>query len=140
MPIFPRIDGPCPYKDRLSAIMDGDFCRMCQRTVHDLTAMDDHERASFLATCETKVCVSYRVSRAALGVAAVAAAAVALPAAAQDAPPVVPLAATEEIYIVVGGIDKAKHSARGEQSIDAAIPDLPVIVETAAATVPAVKS
>jgi hypothetical protein len=58
MASFPRIQGPCPYLDRLDAVIDDGFCRMCRRDVHDLTAMDERERADFVANCGD-VCVSY---------------------------------------------------------------------------------
>ena len=75
MPIFPRIQSPCPYKSNLAAVMDGDLCRTCNRNVFDLTAMDDGERLAFLAGCEEEVCVSYRIPvRAAFTAAALAAA------------------------------------------------------------------
>ncbi|MBO9713151.1 hypothetical protein [Sphingomonas sp.] len=84
--MFPPIDRPCPYVDRLDSVMDGDFCRMCRRTVFDLTAMDEAERRAFLAGCasDDEVCVRYL--RPALAAAALAASVAALPAAAQQAP------------------------------------------------------
>jgi hypothetical protein len=59
MPLFPKIASPCPYLDRLDTAMDGDFCRMCERTVHDLTGMNRAERAAFVAECGGEACVSY---------------------------------------------------------------------------------
>lgn len=59
MSLFPRIERVCPYLDWLDEAMDGDFCRMCQRTVHDLTDMDRSERKAFLAACGGDACVSY---------------------------------------------------------------------------------
>lgn len=59
MPLFPKVERVCPYLDRLDTVIDGDFCRMCKRTVHDLTDMDDGERAAFLAACRGEACVSY---------------------------------------------------------------------------------
>jgi hypothetical protein len=55
---FPPIQRPCPYIDRLDAVIDAGFCRMCRREVHDLTAMDERERAGFLAACGGDACVS----------------------------------------------------------------------------------
>src|SRR3954467_5728191 len=55
---FPKIQRPCPYLDRLDAVIDAGFCRMCSRDVHDLTAMDERERAGFLAPCGGGACVS----------------------------------------------------------------------------------
>ena len=59
MSLFPKIERVCPYLDRLDEAMDGDFCRMCKRTVHDLTDMSDPERAAFLTACGGDACVSY---------------------------------------------------------------------------------
>jgi hypothetical protein len=38
-----------------------DFCRMCQRQVHDLTGMTRAERTAFVAGCGGEACVSYTV-------------------------------------------------------------------------------
>lgn len=61
MALFPKIERACPYLDRLDEAMDGDFCRMCQRTVHDLTGMTRAERTAFVAGCGGEACVSYAV-------------------------------------------------------------------------------
>ncbi|MEA3040639.1 MAG: hypothetical protein QOC65_128 [Sphingomonadales bacterium] len=123
MPIFPKIQSPCPYKSNLAAIMDGDVCRMCKRQVFDLTSMTDGERVSFLAACEEEVCVSYAI-RPALRAAAVAAA-LAIPAAA---------AAQEEMWITVGGITDPARVQMVEIADDAALPELPVVYEDEART------
>ena len=82
MSFYPRIERICPYLDRLDAVMDGDFCRMCKRTVHDLTDMSDAERSAVMAACGGDACVSYRMRLSpALAAAALAAStAVMLPA------------------------------------------------------------
>lgn len=128
---FPKIQSPCPYQDNLSAVMDGDFCRACEREVVDLTAWSDAERVSFLASRESEVCVSYRRPvRGALVAAAMAAAVMALPAAAQDVPaPVDSDYAYDEETIVVGGIKDPKNTEFVEETTDAAIPEMPVIYE-----------
>jgi len=59
MSLFPKIERVCPYLDRLDEAMDGDFCRMCKRTVHDLTDMDRGQREAFLVACGGDACVSY---------------------------------------------------------------------------------
>jgi predicted Fe-S protein YdhL (DUF1289 family) len=143
MALFPKIQSPCPYKGNLSAVMDGDFCRACKRDVVDLTAWSDEARVNFLASCETEVCVSYRLPvKSALVAAAMAAAVSALPAAAQevaaaqdvsvtqDADPA--LAYEEEQYIIVGGITDPKNTEFVEDAADAAIPEMPVIYEAPA--------
>jgi hypothetical protein len=87
MSLFPKIERVCPYLDRLDEAIDGDFCRMCKRTVHDLTEMDDGQRAAFLTACGGDACVSYtayvRPAVAAALVAASAAVLVPAPAMAQ---------------------------------------------------------
>lgn len=126
---FPKIQSPCPYQDNLSAVMDGDFCRACEREVVDLTAWSDAQRVSFLASRESEVCVSYRRPvRGALIAAAMAAAVVALPAAAQDMP--VPDGGyDDDTVIVVGGIKDPKNTEFVEEKTDAGIPEMPVIYE-----------
>lgn len=82
MPFYPKIERICPYLDRLDAVMDGDFCRMCKRTVHDLTDMNDGERSAFMAACGGDACISYKMklSPALVAAALAAGAAVMLPA------------------------------------------------------------
>lgn len=70
--MFPKIQRPCPYAGRLAEVMDGDFCRMCKRSVTDLDALDAAARAAFLASCGDEACVSYRLPRAAAAAAFVA--------------------------------------------------------------------
>ncbi len=121
MALFPKIQNPCPYKGQLSAIMDGDTCRMCKREVFDLTAWSDDERVSFLKGCSGEVCVSYKLQvRPALAAAALAAMAIAAPtaAAAQNA--------TDEMVVVVGGIKDPANVTFVEDPADNAIPELPV--------------
>jgi predicted Fe-S protein YdhL (DUF1289 family) len=146
MPIFPKIQSPCPYKSDLAAVMDGDFCRACKRTVFDLTAMEDGERVAFLAACEDEVCVSYRIPvRGAIAAAALAAATVSAPALAQDAPaPAIEapveadaIAYEEEIdMITVGGIKDPKKVEMVEVDTDSVVPELPVIYEEESAPAP----
>lgn len=138
MPIFPKIQSPCPYKDDLAAVMDGDMCRVCKRNVFDLTAMDDGERLAFLAGCEEEVCVSYRIPmRAAVAAAALAAAAVSVPAMSQEVPaPEMeaamesePLPYDESQMIVVGGIKDPKKVELVEIDSDSSAPELPIVYE-----------
>lgn len=129
MAVFPKIDSPCPYKNSLAAVMDGDFCRMCRRTVFDLTLMSDDERVAFLSGCDEKVCVSYRPPlRPAIAAAAMAAAAMAMPsaAAAQEAE-IAP--DVEEMVIFVGGIAAPGQAEMIEDPADADVPELPVAYE-----------
>ena len=120
MPVFPKIQSPCPYKVNLAEIMDGDVCRMCKRQVFELTHMSDGERVAFLAGCEEQVCVSYAIPiRPALRAAAVAAA-IAIPSAA---------AAQEEMMIIVGGINDPSRVEMVDTSRDADLPMLPIVYE-----------
>ena len=41
---YPRIDSPCPYKSQAASFMDGEMCRLCQRQVFDLSAMEEEAR------------------------------------------------------------------------------------------------
>jgi hypothetical protein len=78
---FPPIQRPCPYLDRLDAVIDAGFCRMCRREVHDLTAMDGRERADFLRACGGDACISYTMNvKPALAAALIAASAAVLAA------------------------------------------------------------
>ena len=78
MASFPRIQRPCPYLDRLDAVVDVGFCRMCRREVHDLTGLDARQRADFAAGCGD-ACVSYTMAvKPALAAALIAASAAVL--------------------------------------------------------------
>jgi len=123
MALFPKVESPCPYKGDLSAIMDGDVCRLCRRQVFDLTHMSDAERTVFMKGCSGQVCVSYRVP----ALVAVALAAAVTSAAASD----------QEIVIITGGIHDP-HNARYVQVPDAKpAPPLPVVTEPKPAGSPA---
>lgn len=126
MAIFPQIQSPCPYRNNLASVMDGDQCRACKRQVFDLTAMTDAERVAFMEGCATEVCVSYKLPLAALAMAAALGAPMA--AAAQEAIP----ADGDELYIVVGGIKDVADVTYIEASGDNALPELPVVYEDAA--------
>jgi hypothetical protein len=79
MTSFPQIDKPCPYVDRLDSVIDGGFCRMCRRDVHDLTEMDEGELTAFLADRGAHTCVTYKMDvKPALAAALIAASAAAL--------------------------------------------------------------
>ncbi len=123
MAVFPKIQSPCPYKSDLRAVMDGDFCRMCERHVFDLTAWSDDERVAFLAGCEEEVCVSYRLPlRPAVAAAALAVAALGVPTAAAAN-------ADDELAIIVGGIKDTQFVEYVETAEDRARPELPVVYE-----------
>lgn len=109
--LFPKIERVCPWLDRLDEAMDGDFCKMCKRTVHDMTGKDEAEQAAFLTACGGDACVSYtfRLSPA-VAAAALAAGTVALlapgSAMAQRHEPLPPHAMKEPPYplYVTGGV------------------------------------
>lgn len=141
MPLFPKVQSPCPYKYELSSIVEGAYCGMCKRDVFDLNHMNDGERVAFLKSCSGEVCVSYSlpVKRAAKA-AAFAAAAVMAPTAlaAQDAEavPQEASAVEEEAYdaetdymIIVGGIRSEDDLVEMDTADDAQLAALPVVYE-----------
>lgn len=154
MAIFPKIQSPCPYKSDLAAVMEGDFCRMCERNVFDLSGWSDGERIAFLAGCAEEVCVSYRLPVRSMLAAAAIAAATALPsaAAAQEGVgdvslmPAMALAARDvaethaasmqEWDIIVGGIKDPANAEFVDHEADAALAALPVVYEDEATTAP----
>jgi hypothetical protein len=124
MAIFPKIQSPCPYKGDLSAIMDGDVCRLCERQVFDLTAMSDGERVAFMKGCAGEVCVSYRLPlRPALAAAAIAAAAIAVPTAAAAC------SDATEVVVFTGGIKDPANVQYVKDISSDAVPALPVVYE-----------
>ncbi|MBN8500406.1 MAG: hypothetical protein J0M19_04570 [Sphingomonadales bacterium] len=137
MAIFPRIQSPCPYRDNLAAIMDGSFCRMCKREVHDISGLSDAERQALVASCKDEICVSYTVAAKTAVAAAALGAALGMPmaAAAQNAS----AAASEEIddneaAIIVGGLKQPKQTKWVEVSRPSGMAELPVVYETTAPT------
>lgn len=138
MALFPRIQSPCPYKDSLGEIMDGSHCRMCDRQVHDITAMSDDERIALVSGCKDEICVSYRLTaRTALAAAAMGAAfGMPMAAAAQDAPAqdagTQASAADEESYdpIIVGGLKLPQKVVWVDTKKPANLAELPVTYET----------
>jgi hypothetical protein len=127
MALFPKIQSPCPYKGELSAIMEGDTCRLCKRQVFDLTNMDDAGRVAFMKSCTDQVCVTYRFPvRPALATAVVLAAMAAPMAAAA-------CEATDVETVIVGGIKDPANVSYVQNPGDNAIPRLPVVYENAGA-------
>lgn len=70
---FPVIQRSCPLSASERAKLTGN-CHVCMKAVHDLGAMSDAERATYMAAQSGPVCVSYRLRApartAAVGVAA----------------------------------------------------------------------
>jgi len=138
MAVFPKIQGPCPYKDEayFAAMMDGDFCRLCKRPVVDIGGWNDGERTAFLAGCKEEVCVSYKLPlRPALRAAALTVGMVAMmpAAAAQDvtASTVEPgIEAPEATMIItIGAIRDVRTLEYVETAETAGLPELPVVYE-----------
>ena len=130
MAIFPKVQNPCPYKGRLSEVIDGDFCGMCKRQVHDITDWSDSQRLALFEGCTDEVCVSYKLPVApAIAAAALAAAALGAPsaAAAQQQGGV-----QEVEWIIVGGIKDTANVEMVQAPEDAATPELPVVYEAEA--------
>ncbi len=125
---YPKIDTPCPYKNNLAAILDGDFCTMCERQVFDLSEMIEDERKTFLARCGEEVCVSYSM-RPAIAATALAAAAMTVPTAAIAQDTGADAGFMSDMIIIVGGIKDPANTEFVENPEDASIPELPVTYE-----------
>lgn len=125
MALFPKIQSPCPYKNNIASLMDGDMCRACKRQVVDLTNMTDSERVAFMKSCTGEVCVSYKFPVRPVLAAAVMVAAIGAPVAAAACE------AVETVTIEMGGIKDPANVKFVENPSDKAIPDLPVVYENA---------
>jgi predicted Fe-S protein YdhL (DUF1289 family) len=133
MAIFPKIQSPCPYKGNLSAIMDGDVCRLCKRQVFDLTHMSDGERVAFMKGCSDQVCVTYRFPvRPAVAAAALAVAAIVVPTAVAACD-----ATSETMVVVVGGIKDPANVKYVQAPVDRSVPELPVVYDDGRESAPA---
>jgi predicted Fe-S protein YdhL (DUF1289 family) len=127
MALFPKIQSPCPYIDRLSSLMDGETCRMCKRQVFDLTHMSDGERVAFMKGCSGEVCVTYKFPVRKVLAAAVAVATIGAPMAAAACD------ATDVVIVSGGGIKDPANVKFVENPGDSTIPQLPVVYENAGA-------
>jgi hypothetical protein len=136
MSLFPKIQSPCPYKGKLSDIVDGDICRLCDREVHDITAMSTADRRTLVAACSGEICVSYRlVAKSAIAAAALGAS-LGSPAFTQSEPPT-PTEATDgdfclegDVIIVAAGGLKAPEAVEWlAVDLDEARPAMPVVYE-----------
>lgn len=125
MALFPRIQSPCPYKSRLSSVMEGDMCRMCNRQVVDITQMSDGERVALMQGCKDEICVKYTFPvRPAIAAAAIAVASIAVPtAAAACSDPV------EVDTVIVGGIKDPANVQYVQAPDDKSVPEIPVVYE-----------
>lgn len=136
MSLFPKIQSPCPYKGKLSDIVDDNICRLCHREVHDITAMSTADRHALVAGCSGEICVSYRlVAKSAIAAAALGAS-LGSPAFAQSEAPT-PTEATDgdfclegEVVIVTAGGLKAPEAVEWlAVDLDEARPAMPVVYE-----------
>lgn len=129
MNLRPRIDPPCPLRFGAMPQAGQDFCTRCARRVHNLDAMDDQQRADFLAACSGPVCVSYRVRRSPL---LAAGAGLALLAGCSHTPEMTVASQVKEVEapwdgFFVGGVDDPSQA----QMVDVdALPDLPMGTES----------
>jgi hypothetical protein len=151
----PVIDSPCPITSKPLPAGATEHCTLCDRTVHNLDRMSEHQRRDFLRSCSGKVCVAYTVKLPirprgrlrglmAVSLAASAAALMVMPASAADpeaagaAPPAgamspLPGAAPklpncDSFYedIIVGGVSHGDQAEWADDGKDAP-PDLPTM-------------
>jgi hypothetical protein len=61
---FPRITSPCPLRFRALPEPGRDWCRFCEKRVHNLDLLSEDERAALLARGDA-ICVAYTLKRAA---------------------------------------------------------------------------
>lgn len=134
MSLFPKIESPCPFRDDLSDIMNGDVCSQCERQVFDLTAMPESDKAAFLGACSGEVCVSYKLP---IGRAL---AATAMASATLMSPVLAGAQSTDDLYcnsddmvIIVGGLRKGNEAELVTFEPNETLDDLPVVYEDDAA-------
>lgn len=140
---FPKIQSPCPYKADLATYLNDDVCSMCKRQVHDLSAMSQDQRETFLAGCGEEICVSYKVpARVMIGAAIIATSLQSAPLAASEfdqtnAPtPWLSSSATTAVedcdsmeMIIVGGIKKMSEVEYINTEADLELPEIPIVYE-----------
>ncbi len=126
---YPKIQSRCPLEKSISDVMDGDICRVCERQVVDMNEMSGQERASFLASQKSEVCVSYRFPLRPAIAAALTIAALGAPmvAAAQDAD-------IEEEVIIVGAILDPSNVEFVADPRAESVPEIAVVYEDEADT------
>lgn len=129
MGLFPKVESPCLYVDRLDEILADDFCAMCERNVFDLTHMSTEDRQIFLSNCLGEVCVRYKLPVRKLAASAALTLAT-LPglAAAQDAAQ--PTADNEDLYcewdeIIIGGIREPGEALWIDTEAEQHLSDIP---------------
>lgn len=144
----PVVESPCPIANKALPAGATEHCTLCERSVHNLNRMSDHQRREFMSACSGKVCIAYtvRVSvrHRSLAAATLAAAALtALPAAADPTaegaePPSGAMSPVSEAiadlphcddyydYIIVGGVSHGDQAEWADDGKDAP-PELPTI-------------
>ena len=140
MSLFPRIQSPCPYKGRLSDIVDGDICRLCDREVHDITDLSVAARRALVAGCSGEICVSYKVSAKSALAAMALSASMATPAFAQvdevlanNGEPTSGEYCLDDMQIIVGGLKAPGAVEWLTADLDDSLPDMPVVYDDAPA-------
>ena len=137
MSLFPKIQSPCPYKGKLSDILDGDICRLCDREVHDITDLSVTARRALVAGCSGgERCVSYRVPVKSALAAMALSASMATPAFAQvdevlatEAEPTSGEYCFEDNQIIVGGLKKPGEVEWLTADLDNSLPDMPIVYD-----------
>lgn len=136
MSLFPRIQSPCPYKGKLSDIMDGDTCRLCHREVHDISDLSVAARQALVADCADELCVSYKVPVKSALAAMALGASMATPAFAQidevlavEGEPASGEYCLEDQYIIVGGLKNPGAVEWLTADLDNSLPDMPVVYD-----------
>lgn len=135
MGLFPKVESPCPYKDRLDDILNGEMCSKCDKNVFDLTYMSEANRREFMSECSGEVCVSYRLPmRKIISSAAIIAAGAPGLALAQDATSEAPV--NEDLYcysdeIIVGGIREAGEALWIDPEAEKHLTDIPKVTDIA---------
>ncbi len=131
MGLFPKVESPCPYVDKLDEILTDDFCSMCERNVFDLTHMSSEDRQIFLSSCSGEVCVRYTLPvRKLAASAALTLATLPVFAAAQDAPETTVdnedlYCYGDEIIITAGGIREAGEALWIDTEAEKHLSDIP---------------
>jgi hypothetical protein len=134
----PVVETPCPIAGKGLPAGATEHCTLCERTVHNLDHMSEHERRAFMSGCSGKVCVAYtikvRVRHRGLAAASLAAiAVVALPAAAGP-PAMSPLPGAHDLpdcdelgeVVVTGGVTRGDQAEWADDGKDAP-PELPTM-------------
>ena len=122
MSIFPKIQGPCPYKSELSKYITVDSVQGDDLMNVDVNPLSNCVTVGLISGCKDKICVSYPLRPAAAAVLAVAAIAVPMSVAAQD------FAVEEEAILVGAIIDPNAIEYISDDEADAT-PQMPIVYD-----------